>query len=84
MVKPYSQDLRERVIMAVAEGKLSRRELAAEAYRRGAGPHADGGVPASDEGARRQSRPFDALPVFPGREYQLQKTKVAFGPPQDQ
>ena len=23
MVKPYSQDLRERVIMAVAEGKLS-------------------------------------------------------------
>jgi len=37
-----------------------------------------------DEGARRQSRPFDALPVFPGREYHLQKTKVAFGPPQDQ
>jgi transposase len=32
MVKPYSQDLRERVIMAVAEGKLSRRE-AARRYR---------------------------------------------------
>jgi putative transposase len=32
MVKPYSQDLRERVIMAVEEGKLSRRE-AARRYR---------------------------------------------------
>ena len=28
MVKPYSQDLRERVIMAVEEGGLSRREAA--------------------------------------------------------
>ena len=32
MVKPYSQDLRERVILAVEEGVLSRRE-AARRYR---------------------------------------------------
>jgi transposase len=32
MVKPYSQDLRERVITAVEEGELSRRE-AARRYR---------------------------------------------------
>lgn len=32
MVKPYSQDLRERVILAVEEGELSRRE-AAKRYR---------------------------------------------------
>jgi transposase len=32
MVKPYSQDLRERVILAVEEGELSRRE-AARRYR---------------------------------------------------
>lgn len=34
MVKPYSQDLRERVIAAVEEGELSRRE-AAKRYRVG-------------------------------------------------